>query len=466
MQKGTTLFQLRADYNGVFDGSNAGVAIQRAANVKALAGDAGIMLAAGVVEVARNANLDDLQAFTIEATITPARIGPNRQNILEAQSPGIAFFLGPEGKLLGSLFVNGVWTAVDSGTAVIAAGRDTRVGFTRDETGKAELTIDGRVVASKAIPGAIGKAGEAGLRIGAGADSRAYQFNGVMGDLTIRQGAVTQDFLAARQQRAQTITASLATILPRVRVSLVPDESRARLQPIKDIMNAAGVQRLSDLQTLRITTRTVMSSGTVMVAARTQTTPSVNWAAVATQFRAAAPAERKTLLASVLANQNSQPLLAQAAALPPAAAALSTPVRSVIPSASPIAPAPPAAVVPTPAALTGVLARTALRTQPLTELVRLENRVLRADPTVLQQIVDRNPANWPITTQEAFQVRSLTTIPVSSAVIIAGTLDLTDTQLVVEPNVKTLYIIAERVICGNNASITWRRPGGVVPARG
>jgi len=36
--KGSTLFQLRADHNGVFDGSNAGIAIQRAANVKALPG--------------------------------------------------------------------------------------------------------------------------------------------------------------------------------------------------------------------------------------------------------------------------------------------------------------------------------------------------------------------------------------------------------------------------------------------
>jgi hypothetical protein len=461
MQKGTTLFQLRADHNGVFDGSNAGIAIQRAANVKALAGGAGITFAAGVVEVARNTNLDDLEAFTIEATIKPARIGPNRQNILEAQSPGIALFLGPEGKLLGSLFINGVWTAVDSGTTLIAAKRDTRVSFTRDETGTSELTVDGRVVGSKAIPGAIGKVGEAGLRIGAGADSRAYQFNGVIGDVTIRQGAVTQDFLAARQRRAQTITASLAATLPRVRVSLVPDESHARLQPIKDIMNAAGVQRLSDLQTLRITTRTVMSSGTVMVAARAQTTPTVNWAAVATEFRAAAPADRKTLLASVLANQNSQPVLARAAALP----APATPARPVISPVSPIARVPPAGVVPTPAALTGVLARTAVTTRALTQLVRLENRVLHADPTVLQQIVDRNPANWPTTTPVALQVRSLTTIPVSSAVIIAGTLDLTDTQLVVEPNVKTLYIIAERVICENNASITWRRPGGVVPAR-
>jgi hypothetical protein len=50
-------------------------------------------------------------------------------------------------------------------------------------------------------------------------------------------------------------------------------------------------------------------------------------------------------------------------------------------------------------------------------------------------------------------------------VIIAGILDLTNTQLIVEPDVERLFIIAEQVICGANASITWRRPGGTTPAR-
>jgi len=47
-------------------------------------------------------------------------------------------------------------------------------------------------------------------------------------------------------------------------------------------------------------------------------------------------------------------------------------------------------------------------------------------------------------------------VPIDSAVVIAGVLDLTEQQLVVEPNVGTLYIIAEQVICGTNAAITWR----------
>ena len=51
------------------------------------------------------------------------------------------------------------------------------------------------------------------------------------------------------------------------------------------------------------------------------------------------------------------------------------------------------------------------------------------------------------------------TIPIDSAVVIAGTLDLTQQQLIVEPNVRTLYVIAEEVICGTNAAITAAAPG-------
>ena len=121
MQKGTTLFQLRVDQSGIFDGSNAGVAIPRATNVKVLPGAAGISLANGVVEIARHKDLDALGAFTIEAVINPSRIGPDRQNIIEGQSPAIAFFLSPEGKLVGSMHIGGAWLGLDSGSVVLAA---------------------------------------------------------------------------------------------------------------------------------------------------------------------------------------------------------------------------------------------------------------------------------------------------------------------------------------------------------
>src|SRR5262245_42401312 len=121
MQKGNALFQLRADQNGFFDGSNSGVAIPLAVNAKMVAGGAGASLTDGFIEIARHKDLDALKAFTIEAVITPARLGPARQNILESQTPGIALFLSPEGKLVGSILVNGAWTGFDSGAVTVPA---------------------------------------------------------------------------------------------------------------------------------------------------------------------------------------------------------------------------------------------------------------------------------------------------------------------------------------------------------
>jgi hypothetical protein len=60
---------------------------------------------------------------------------------------------------------------------------------------------------------------------------------------------------------------------------------------------------------------------------------------------------------------------------------------------------------------------------------------------------------------------SVTTLPVDSAVIVAGTFNLQNTELIIEPEVSTLYIIAEKIICSANSKITWRRPGGSTPAR-
>jgi hypothetical protein len=68
-----------------------GVSILAARNAKRAA-EGGLHLDRSVVELARNKALDELQAFTIEATITPEEIAGDRRNILE-----------PGGKLVGSV---------------------------------------------------------------------------------------------------------------------------------------------------------------------------------------------------------------------------------------------------------------------------------------------------------------------------------------------------------------------------
>jgi concanavalin A-like lectin/glucanase superfamily protein/IPT/TIG domain-containing protein len=462
MQTGTTLFQLRADRTALFDGSSTGIAIQRAVNVRPLPSGEGVALSGSVVEIARHATLDTLQAFTIEALINPTRIGPNRQNILEGQTPAVALFIDASGKLTSSMNIAGVWVSLDSGAVTVTPGRATRIRFVRDEAGNTELFIDNQVVARRTIAGTISPAGGGGLRVGASVDGTTHPFVGQISELSIRQGAVGADFLNARMQRAQTITQALAPVLKRVRVSLIPDESYARLQPIKDIMNAAGVQRISDLQTMRITTRTVMTRGKVLVAAKKLAKPPVKWGDIATQFRAATAAERKTMLAQLLTTQNSRTVLTSAATTAPSTGTITT---SPVMTAAPVAPTSVVTAPVSPRIGVALPRAAALAGEPIADLIRVDRDVLRVDPQVITRIAERNPALWPAVTTPIVHTITPAVIPVDSAAIIAATLDLTDIQLVVEPNVKTLYIIAEQVICGNNASITWRRPGGVMPPR-
>src|SRR6185369_783263 len=80
-------------------------------------------------------------------------------------------------------------------------------------------------------------------------------------------------------------------------------------------------------------------------------------------------------------------------------------------------------------------------------------------------IKEKSPFQWPAIADPAAVVLELVTIPLDTAVVIAGTLDLTNQRLVCQPNVGTLYIIAETVICGPGATITWAKPGGSTPAR-
>jgi hypothetical protein len=491
MQAGTTLFQLRADGDGFFDGSNLGVRIARAVNAKPRAGGAAVTLAGGVIEIGRHKALDSLSSFTIEATVTPRTIGPERQNIVEAQSPGIALFMSPEGKLVGSLLINGSWQGLDSGNVRLEANTATTVRFTRDEAGKVELSIGDRVVATKTIAGAIQKAGDGGFKIGAWTDGKKWPFDGTISDLAIRTGAVPATYISSLRQKAQQIEASVSSVLRRVRVSLIPDESRARLLPIKDIMNAAGVERLSELQTLKITTRTVITKGMVLVAGKKA--PTIDWSSIVNEFRAATKADKQKLLARTLTNQNSEKVLLKAVTstaggtTQPGAGPAITPIGTgtslggaAVVSAFGTQPGSAFGTTVThvgttaSATPTAALARNLrdvarmrpdlLRTSP-SEFIRLDGSQLKVDPALLTKVKDRNPINWVDTVAPQYHLLTLKTIPVNSAVIIAGELDLTNTELVVEPNVGTLYIIAEKMICGDNAAITWRRPSGTTPAR-
>jgi hypothetical protein len=459
MSAATTLFQLVGDPKGMFDGSVNGIAL-KSVNAKTLPGDAGIAFDKASVDIARQHDLDALQSFTIEATITPTSISSTRQNIVEGQTPSIAFFIESNGRLVGSIHTAGGWVTVDSGSTLVRAGVAQRVTFTRDANGKNELEINGASVGNRSVPGPIQNVGALGLRIGRGMDGSTFPFSGTIKDLSIRQGVVTQQFFDQQAKAAQLLEAKVrqAGVIKNIAINLLPDASHARLQHVKDIMNAAGVQTLSDLDTLPVKTRTPLSRGQVLVAPKKAAVVHVNWADIAKQFRAGDATAQRNILAAHLTNQNSSAFLRS---LPTEKIA---PVRVVAPSA--LAAALGAVAFSPGSGSAPKLPRIPEKTIHTSETLRLaNNKVVAIDAGLLQSLTSTKPAQWPTTSSAQFQVMELKTVPVDSAVVIAGTLDLTEEQLVVEPNVGTLYIIAETLICGNNAAITWRRPGGATPGR-
>jgi len=201
----TTLFQLKGDAQGAFDGSVNGISILNASNAKVLAKDAGIAFTNGSIDVARNKDLDALQSFTIEATITPTAVSGDRRNIVEAQTPSVALFIDATGKLVGSVHTAAGWITVDSGTTVLTAQTAQLVTFIRNADGNNQLQINGATVGSAVVPGPIQNVGTLGFRVGMGMDGVHFPFSGTVSDLSVRQGVVTQEFFAQRIAEGQRL---------------------------------------------------------------------------------------------------------------------------------------------------------------------------------------------------------------------------------------------------------------------
>ena len=431
-----TLYLMQTDEMGIYDFSTKGVSTKIAGDVKTSKYRSKITLSRGSLELSRHPSLDSLQVFTIDVQIKPAEID-QRRNILEAQTPGIALYIDPQNRVVGSVNTANGQETVDSGDYKVAVGRTIRIRFTRSERGETTLFIDGRRVGAKTTSGPITPIGENGFKVGVGTDGVSHQFIGDILDLQIRDYVYAALEMAVRKARAEALKAQIATILGRtVVLGYVPDESHARLEPVRDIMKAVGVQKLDDLETLKISTQTVMYPGTVIIAQKKL--PQINWGDIATKFVAGNLAVKRELLATHLINANSITTLRK--------------MRIVASRTTTVGP------------------RTirSLRTQPsnVFEAITKVNNVLTInDGKLIAKLGTPEPASWPTNSAQKVYAYSINTIPVDSAVMIGGTIDLTNTTLIVEPSVSTFYLIADKLVCGPNATVTWRRPGGTTPPR-
>ncbi len=496
MEIGATLFQLNSDRGQAFDGSTRGISILKAVNAKAMAGDSGFEIQNGYLELARNPALDNLQTFTVTAKVTPTKIAGSQRSIVTGQTPGISLAIDPSGKLVGSVNTANGWVSVDSGNALLKEGTTAQVTFSRGADGAMNLLIDGKPVGSKMVAGDLKSAGAAGLKVGTAADGQQSPFVGQIRAFSIVQGVVTAQAAQQRTIAAKQISDAFKakTGMQRVSVVLEPDPSRARLQAIRDIMNAAGVQRLTDLSKLKITARTVMTPGRVIIAPRASKISPVDWSKLAKEMVTANASTARTRLAQFMTNRNSSAVL-KAAAPAAAASAAAASATTAASTASAASSAPSSrrsfSALTTRAASTRLSGMTVtraaglsasaslpvaerrepavradLRTPVLAEQLHADlNAIHLVDTHLLDNIEHANPTLWPSTSEPPIQFLTLKVLPVNSAVILAHELDLTNTELVIDPAVTKLYILAEQVTCGPGAQITWARPGGSTPGR-
>lgn len=398
----------------------------------------------GYLDIGRIPELENGAPFTLEAVIIPNRLSGERQIILEAHAPAISLSIDENGYLNGSIHTQSGWQTVSSNVAFNTTTVPTPVRFSRDAQGDMVLEINNTVAGTRNVSGEIVNLSQpSGFRAGMAIDNSAA-FNGSLRNINILLGANTTAFAQARQQQADLLAATIKKKIntkASVEVVLNAGTAQSMLQPIKQIMNTAGVQHLNDLDTLRITQPLTIPQGTLLIAQTKTQANRVDWQTLAGEFDSLTKEQQQMQLAAYLLNQNS-------------AAFLQHTKNSLRISGD------------TPPILAPKPADNVLRATVAEEVEDIAIAI--PDGTdidqLLEQVTSISPEEWPAL-GGIVNLQTAANIPINSSVIIAGTLDLTNTTLTIEPNVEKLYIIAEKVICGPNARITWRRPGGTTPPR-
>ncbi len=425
----------------------------------------------GYLEIVRSEAVEKLESFTLELQFTPDRVGTPQQ-LVDGQSLPVTVRLEKDGRIVAAVQTSAGWESVDSGARRVAAKEEVSIRVIHDAGKTLSIEIDDRHAESKPLKGMLQRKAEGGILVGAKSGGRSEQFAGSIRQLRVRNGAIDAMGLSIRKKWAADTADKLRKQLKYkgiLRVEADPDAVDHRFDRIKAILAAAGVQDLSQLATLRIDHRTVIPPNMLLIAPRKSRSVVIDWATVAGTI---ATADNKTALlttASVLPNRHSVGLLEVAPASPatPAAASARATTKRAAPASKAAAETADTLGLARRAAATSVAPASrsisVFDRRTVAELIRPAREIEVLDPDVVRAIRDDRPSEWPVQSMPDFSLLSLVTIPVNTSVIIAGTLDLTNQQLVVEPSVETLYIIAEEVIGTPTAAVAWRRPSGPTP---
>ena len=472
MIKGQCLFYLSVDDKGPFDAVK-GHSMSTIGEIRNIGDDRALILKKNsYVKIKPSKDLENLETFTIEAKINPKRLNI-QNNILEALKPPILLYIHENGKLIGAIHTVDGWETVDSDTNLIHINSSTNVRFTRDVEGILRLEINDEKVGERQIDKEMQPAGTTGFIIGAGNDGKANFFHGTISDLKIRSTPIQSDDIEERKKYAKVIENKVTQLgyVDFVKVNPNLDTCEINMQKIKNLINAVGVDDLSMLSTLEITKNTIIEPGTIMLPPTKMAWVEPNWSNIATEIARASIVDAQKILATKLTNRNSSKIIKSAMDIDKVVDLSVTPVMADS-DVTRIRAETEVTRLRTDSSLmrfrSDVRKLSKLKsTLHLSEMVALEgDKVKILNSELIQRMEASSPSSWPtLAVLSSPLLISSNVIPVSTSVIIANKLDLTDKELKIEPTVEKLYIIANEIVCDNKAKITWRQSGRTTPDR-
>ena len=413
--------------------------------------------------------------FTVEAVVTPTSLRKN-QYLMDSENPPIRIEIKSDGEVVGSIHTDKGWESVRSGDRKIGKNETASIRLIRENKGVLELEINDRRANQINTDKGLAETGDTGITIGGDVTGKKYLFSGEIAGIRMRKGAVRAVTIDGYHARATTIESQLKAKLKypgRLEVFVDPDIVDTRFDEVKAILSSAGVEDVSQLATLKIDSPTVIQKNQIMVAPP-KTNNEISWSATAAILADLEDTQAVELLATLMANKNSKSTLNKLTlddaveASKGKSEAASKARNDTLALLKKIIPKPAEKKLTFTPQKFEYQAKALTRSyhKPLMQdIIKPTKGVEFTNPEIINDLDSDNPEVWPLFQAPLFFLNSINAIPVDTSVIIAGVLDLTNQALTIEPDVKKLYIIAEKIIGDTNAQITWRKPGGHTPAR-
>ena len=392
---------------------------------------------------------DQLSEFTLTLELTPDQVNGNKQMIFESEGKPISLYLDPNGNLVSEIESDqGMKTLMSS--EPMPEGRSSTIRILKYANGLAELEVNGKVMASDANMGKINNWGKQQFRLGGSFNGSASSFQGSIAKVEMENEAISSSLMQEKAKEVKILSEKIKSVLDiqNARIYIDFNEGRSHLKRIKQVMQSLGIKSIDDLGTLKLEGNKSIKPGDVLIGKKKYNMEDVwhNWAVT---FNSASITSKVDILNNNLGNAKSfnhfEIKKTRVPSIPDILNRGGTRRRGLnLGSTNPRS--------------TGINLKDLFK--------ETDGKVELANKTDFKKSFEAiNPALWPTLTEGFHVMGGPAVIGQRETVIIAKKIDLTNVHLEVSADVETLTIYAEELICGPDAWIIWKRPGGFTPAR-